>query len=70
MNTHLPGFQSIFRFLHHLVSTKLVTSSIRVKLNRLVVIGLVVYRFHQPRVPARPVNLASETIFDVRRSSN
>ena len=30
MSTHLPGFQSIFRFLHHFVLAKLVTSSIRV----------------------------------------
>ena len=31
MSTHLPGFQSCFRFLHHLVLAKLATSSIRVK---------------------------------------
>ena len=31
MSTHKPGFQSFFRFLHHFVLAKLVTSSIRVK---------------------------------------
>ena len=31
MNTHLPGFQSFFRFLHHFVLAKLATSRIRVK---------------------------------------
>ena len=30
MSTHLPGFQSFFRFLHNFVLVKLVTSSIRV----------------------------------------
>ena len=31
MSTHLPGFRSFFRFLHLFVLTKLVASSIRVK---------------------------------------
>ena len=31
MSTHLPGFQSFFRFLHHFVLAKLATSSVRVK---------------------------------------
>ena len=31
MSTHLPGFTSFSRFLHHFVLTKLATSSIRVK---------------------------------------
>ena len=31
MSTHLPGFQSFFSFLHHFVSTKIATSSVRVK---------------------------------------
>ena len=31
MSTHVPGFQSIFRFLHHFVLAKLATSSIGVK---------------------------------------
>ena len=30
MSTHLPGFQSFFRFLHHSVLVKFATSSIRV----------------------------------------
>ena len=30
MSTHLPGFQSFFRFLHHFGFAKLATSSIRV----------------------------------------
>ena len=30
MNTHMTGFQSFFRFLHHFVLAKLATSSIRV----------------------------------------
>ena len=32
MSTHMPGFQSFFRFLHPFVLVKLVTSSIRVNL--------------------------------------
>ena len=31
MSTHMPGFQSFFRFLYHFVSAKLATSSVRVK---------------------------------------
>ena len=31
MSTHVPRFQSFFRFLHHFVQAKLATSSIRVK---------------------------------------
>ena len=31
MRTHMPGFRSFFRFLHHFVMHKLATSSIRVK---------------------------------------
>ena len=31
MSTHLPGFQSFLRFLHHFVLAKLASSSIRVK---------------------------------------
>ena len=31
MSTHVPGFQSPFRFLHHFVLAKLATSFIRVK---------------------------------------
>ena len=31
MSTHLPGFQSFVRFLHHFVLAKLAISSIRVK---------------------------------------
>ena len=31
MSTHLPGFQSFFRFLHRFVLAKLAISSIRVK---------------------------------------
>ena len=31
MSTHVPRFQSFFRFLHHFVSAKLATSSRRVK---------------------------------------
>ena len=31
MSTHLNGFQSFFRFLHHFVLAKVATSSIRVK---------------------------------------
>ena len=31
MSTHMPGFQSFFRFLRHFVLAKLATSSIRVK---------------------------------------
>ena len=30
MSTHIPGFQSFFRFLHHFVLVKFCTSSIRV----------------------------------------
>ena len=30
MSTHVPGFQTFFRFLHHFVLAKLATSSIRV----------------------------------------
>ena len=33
ISTHLPGFQSFFSFLHHFVSTKIATSSVRVKLS-------------------------------------
>ena len=31
MSTHMPGFRSFFRFLHHFVLAKWATSSIRVK---------------------------------------
>ena len=31
MSTHLLGFQSFFRFLHHFALSKLVTRSIKVK---------------------------------------
>ena len=31
MSTHVPGFQSFFRFLHHFVMAKLATSSLRLK---------------------------------------
>ena len=31
MSSHVPGFQSSFRFIHHFVVAKLATSSIRVK---------------------------------------
>ena len=31
MSTHLPGFQSFFKFLHHFVLAKLATGSIRVE---------------------------------------
>ena len=31
MSNHLPGFQSIIRFLHHLILANLATSIIRVK---------------------------------------
>ena len=30
MSTHMPGFQSFFRFLHHFVLVKFATSSIKV----------------------------------------
>ena len=30
MSTHLPGFQSFFIYLHHLVLAKLTTSAIKV----------------------------------------
>ena len=30
MSTHVPGFQSFFRFLHHFLLAKLATASIRV----------------------------------------
>ena len=29
MSTHMPGFQSFFRFFHHFVLAKLANSSIR-----------------------------------------
>ena len=32
MSTHMPGFQVFFRFLHHFVLAKEVTSSIRVNI--------------------------------------
>ena len=32
MSTHVPGFQSFFRFLHNFVMFKLATSSIRVNI--------------------------------------
>ena len=33
MSTHVPGFQSFFRFLHHFVLAKSASSSVRVKHN-------------------------------------
>ena len=30
MSTHMPGFQSVFSFLHHFLLAKLATSSVRV----------------------------------------
>ena len=41
MSTHMPGFQTFFRFLHHFVLVKLVASSIRVKFNILKVAMLI-----------------------------
>ena len=32
MSTHMPGFQTFLRFLHHFVLVKLASSSIRVKI--------------------------------------
>ena len=32
MSTHVPGFQSFFRFLHNFILAKLATSSIRVNI--------------------------------------
>ena len=40
MSTHLPGFQSFFRFWHNFVLVKLVTNSIRVKVNPFMPRGL------------------------------
>ena len=31
MSTHIPGFQTFFRFFHHSVLAKLATSSIKVE---------------------------------------
>ena len=36
MSTHVPGFQSFYRFLHHFVLAELATSSITAKLVRAV----------------------------------
>ena len=36
MSTHVPGFQSFFKFLHHFVLAKVATSSIRVNIWSLV----------------------------------
>ena len=33
MSTHMPGFQSFFRFLHHFVLAEVATTNIRVKFN-------------------------------------
>ena len=32
MSTHVPGLQSLFRFLHHIVMVNLATRSIRVNM--------------------------------------
>ena len=36
MGIHVPGFQSFFSFLHHYVTAKLATSSIRFKTGLLI----------------------------------
>ena len=40
MSTHLPGFQSFFRFLHPIVLAKLATGSIKVKKTSFVMIKI------------------------------
>ena len=33
MSTHLPGFQSFFRFLHHFVMTRFIATSSIIRVN-------------------------------------